>query len=100
MDSADRSASAVPKLSSRWAMAVAWPSFFMAGVMEALVFAVIDPSDLTWFGAERLDWSRQAVYTVSFMILWLVISLSASVSVMLATLPDLPEDAHPRGWPR
>ncbi|MCV2363565.1 hypothetical protein LNV23_08905 [Paucibacter sp. DJ1R-11] len=100
MDGAERSASVVPKLSSRWAMAVAWPAFFMAGVLEALVFAVIDPSDLSWFGAERLDWSRQAVYTVSFMIFWLVISLSASVSVMLATLPDLPDDAHPRGWPR
>ena len=44
MDSADRSASAVPKLSSRWAMAVAWPSFFMAGVMEEEFGIETDPA--------------------------------------------------------
>ncbi|MDC8783892.1 hypothetical protein [Roseateles koreensis] len=81
-------------------MAIAWPAFVMAGVMEALVFAVVDPGDLTWFGAERMDLSRQAVYTLSFLIFWGVISLASSISLALATLPDALGPAHPRKWPQ
>lgn len=88
---------------ARWAMAVAWPAFVMAGVTEGLVFSVVDPSDLTWFGGERMELSRQAVYTLSFMIFWGVISLASSLSLMLATLPespDVPASVHPRRWPQ
>ncbi|MDT8999171.1 hypothetical protein RQP53_07815 [Paucibacter sp. APW11] len=84
----------------RWAMYVLWPAFLMAGVTEALVFAVIDPSDLSWFGQQPMDLSRQAIYTLSFLIFWALISLAASLTLALATLPEPPDDAHPRGWPR
>ena len=90
---------AAPARPGRWAMAVAWPAFLMAGVMEALVFAVVDPSEMSWFGGERLELSRQAVYTLSFLLFWLVISLSASLSLLMVTLPDLPENPHARHWP-
>ncbi|WP_231741403.1 hypothetical protein [Paucibacter sp. KCTC 42545] len=88
---------------ARWAMAIAWPAFVMAGVTEGLVFSVVDPSDLTWFGGERMELSRQAVYTLSFLIFWSVISLASSISLMLATLPetpDAPQAIHPRRWPQ
>jgi len=84
----------------RFAMAVAWPSFLMAGVLEALVFAVFDPGDMSWFGGERIELSRQAVYTLSFMLFWGVIALAASLTLLLVTLPDPPAPPHPRGWPR
>ncbi|MEJ6005282.1 hypothetical protein WG899_06975 [Paucibacter sp. AS339] len=85
---------------SRMAMAVIWPSFLMAGVVEALVFAVVDPSDLTWFGGAPMDLPRQAIYTLSFLLFWLVIGLSSSLSLLLADLPNQPENPHPRAWPR
>ena len=85
---------------ARWAMAVIWPSFVMAGVMVALVFAVVDPSDLTWFGAERMALSRQAIYTLSFLIFWVVLSLSSSISLALATTPEPVESMRRGRWPQ
>jgi hypothetical protein len=73
----------VPSLKYR-ALVVLWPAFLMAGVLETLVFAVIDPSDLTWFGGPPIAWSAQAVYTVSFLIFWAVTALAGALSVLLA----------------
>jgi hypothetical protein len=81
-------------------MFILWPSFFMAGVTLAQVFAVVDPSDLSWFGAAPMDLPRGAIYTLSFLIFWLLISLASAMSLLLATLPDGPDKPHPRHWPR
>lgn len=85
---------------ARSAMFILWPSFFMAGVTLALVFAVVDPNDLTWFGAAPMDLPRGAIYTLSFLIFWLLISLASAMSMLLATLPEPPAKLHPRQWPR
>jgi uncharacterized membrane protein YcfT len=82
-------------------MAVAWSSFLMAGVLEALVFAVVDPHELRWFGAAPVDWPVQAVYTVSFLIFWGVTALAGSLTLLLASLPDEGRPSrHAPGWPR
>lgn len=47
-------------------MWIAWPAFLMAGVLEMLVFAMVDPQDLHWFG-QPLALSRQGVYTLSLI---------------------------------
>jgi hypothetical protein len=67
------------------AMQIAWPSFLMAGVMEGMVFSVVDPSALHWFGQQVIDWPVQAVYTVSFFLFWLVIALACGISRALQT---------------
>jgi hypothetical protein len=66
---------------------VLWPAFVMAGVLEALVFVVVDPESLTWFGGPPVELSRQAVYTVTFFIFWAVISAAGGVSALLASRP-------------
>jgi hypothetical protein len=68
-------------------LAVLWPSFVMAGVLEALVFVVVDPESLAWFGGTPVDLSRQAVYTVTFFIFWAVIAAAGGVSAMLTRRP-------------
>lgn len=65
------------------ALQVLWPAFLMAGVLEMLLFAVIDPSDLHWFGGPAIDWPRQAVYTVTFVICWGVMAVSGALTVLL-----------------
>jgi len=50
------------------ALLILWPAFVMAGVLEMLVFVVVDPKTLQWFGAEPLQWSATAVYSVTFLI--------------------------------
>ena len=52
------------------ALLILWPAFAMAGVLEALVFVVVDPLSLHWFGADPLGWSASAVYSVTFLIFW------------------------------
>jgi len=91
-----------PSRVARYAMAVVWSSFLSAGVLEALVFAVVDPHELRWFGAAPVELSAQAVYTLSFLIFWGVAALGASVALMLITVPqeDPPPERRSPGWPR
>lgn len=67
-------------------MWIVWPAFLMAGILEILVFAMVDPQDLRWFG-HALQLSRQGVYTVSFFVFWLITMLSSSLTILLAISP-------------
>lgn len=91
-----------PSRIKRFAMAVAWSSFLAAGVLEALVFAVVDPHELRWFGASPVELSAQAVYTVSFLIFWSVVALGASLALLLVSLPadEVKPARRAPGWPR
>jgi hypothetical protein len=66
------------------ALTVLWPAFMMAGVLEMLVFGLVDPNDLRWFGGEAIGLSRQAVYTLTFLVFWALISAAAATSAWLA----------------
>lgn len=90
-----------PSRIARFALAVGWSSFLAAGVLEALVFSVVDPHELRWFGAAPVELPVQAVYTLSFLIFWGVVALGASLALLLANLPDEgPPQHHAPGWPR
>jgi hypothetical protein len=65
------------------ALLILWPAFLMAGVLEALVFVVVDPGALHWFGADELRWSASAVYSVTFLIFWGVIGTSGAITKLL-----------------
>ncbi|MFZ2648807.1 MAG: hypothetical protein WA210_01755 [Burkholderiaceae bacterium] len=66
------------------ALTVLWPAFLMAGVTEMLVFALVDPHDLRWFGAEAIALSRQAIYTLTFLVFWVLFSAASAVTLWLA----------------
>ena len=65
------------------ALLIVWPAFVMAGVLDALVFVVVDPSGLRWFGADAIEWSRSAVYSVTFLIFWGAIATSGAITALL-----------------
>jgi hypothetical protein len=65
------------------ALCILWPAFLMAGVLEMLVFAVVDPGGLQWFGSAPIDWQPTTVYSVTFLMFWLVISLASSITQFL-----------------
>jgi hypothetical protein len=74
-------------------MTVLWPAFLMAGVLEMLVFAVVDPRQLHGFGFDSADWPAGAVYTLAFLLFWGIIAVAAAVTVWLcrgATAPHNP----------
>ena len=60
-------------------MWIAWPAFLVAGLLEMLVFAMVDPSDLHWFG-EPLGLSRQGVYTLAFFLFWAMTIASSALT--------------------
>ena len=68
-------------LAQRW-MWIAWPAFLVAGLLEMLVFAFVDPQDLNWFG-QGLDLSRQAIYTLAFFAFWVLAMLSSAFTALL-----------------
>jgi hypothetical protein len=68
-------------LAQRW-MWIAWPAFLVAGLLEVLVFAFVDPQDLHWFGQD-LDLSRQAIYTLAFFAFWALAMVSSALSLLL-----------------
>ena len=75
---------------SMWAkrlMWVVWPAFLVAGVLEMLVFAMVDPQDLQW-GGQPLELSRQAIYTVAFFVFWSLTLLASGMTALLAMTPS------------
>ncbi|HSV51963.1 MAG TPA: hypothetical protein VLJ57_07595 [Burkholderiaceae bacterium] len=70
-------------MASRLLILVAWPAFLAACVLEVLVFAVVDPHDLHWFGLPFAP-SRQAVYSGAFLIFWLVAIGASALTALLA----------------
>jgi len=85
------------------AMAILWPAFLMAGVLEMLVFSLVDPGTLRWFGAEQVEMSASGVYTLAFMVFWAVIATAGALTQLLQMAPD-DLNARPRrsasNWPR
>jgi hypothetical protein len=62
------------------------PLFLVAAVLEMLVFAMVDPSDLHWAGSP-LALSRQAVYTLAFFVFWFMAMASSALTTLLAMSP-------------
>lgn len=67
-------------------MWIAWPAFLVAGLIEALVFAMVDPQDLHWFG-HPLAMSREGVYTLAFFAFWILTMISSALTALLAMSP-------------
>jgi hypothetical protein len=76
-------ASATPDLKTR-VVTVLWPAFLMAGVLEMLVFAVVDPHQLHGWGMDSSQWSAGAVYTIAFFLFWGAIAVAAGIAVWLS----------------
>jgi hypothetical protein len=88
----------------RW-MWIAWPAFLVAAVLEMIVFAMVDPSDLHWFG-HPLGLSRQAIYTLAFFVFWGVTMASSALTTLLSMSPfevnrcPVPEAERPQDCAR
>lgn len=70
-------------MNARHWMAIAWPAFLLAAVLEMIVFAVVDPGDLHGLSGEPLGWTRLAVYTVSFFVFWAAAAAASALSLIL-----------------
>ncbi|MBA4254987.1 MAG: hypothetical protein C0445_03835 [Polaromonas sp.] len=73
-------------MSGQRLMWIAWPAFVVAAVLEMVVFAFVDPSELHWLGAS-LSWPREAVYTLAFFVFWMLTMLSSALTTLLSVSP-------------
>lgn len=71
-----------PRKLRRWALIV-WPAFLAACLLQALVFAVIDPAEIQWPG-QFLQPTRQGVYTITFFLFWLINMVCSGLALWLA----------------
>lgn len=84
---------------------ILWPAFLVAGAMEVLVFAFVDPEDLHWFG-QPVELSRQGIYTLAFFAFWLMAAGSSALTTLLSVSPfevnrcPLPATERPDGCPK
>lgn len=62
---------------------IAWPAFLMAGVLEIIVFALVDPGSLHWFGGAPVEASPLAVYSIAFFVFWAVIAGAGMLTQLL-----------------
>ncbi len=67
----------------RFLMQVLWPSFLVAIVAEGVFFSMVDPHELTLIGITLAD-SREAAYTVGFLLFWVLFSLSSGLTWLLS----------------
>ena len=58
--------------------AILWPSFFVAGVITTVFFAIVDPEALRDITFPSLQVSRLQGYSLGFLLFWLATS-SASL---------------------
>jgi hypothetical protein len=72
---------AEPSTLQRWVLII-WPAFLAACLLEALVFAMVDPGEVHWLG-HPLEASRQAVYTAAFFCFWLIAMASNGLVLWL-----------------
>ncbi len=59
-----------------------WPAFLVALPAAGLVFSAVDPRAVLLFGQE-MPFSRPAMYTVSFLALWLLCWAASALNLWL-----------------
>lgn len=76
-------------------MWILWPSFLMAGVSSAAVFALVDPLDIVVLNT--MQFSRNVVYAAGFFLLWLMAGLSSALTLYMAPRSPIhpPSDSLP-----
>ena len=72
----------------RRAICILWPAFLTAGVLDALVFAVLDPQQMRWFGGALIGWSSLTIYSATFLIFWAGVSAAAAMTALLMLSAD------------
>lgn len=65
------------------AMWIIWPAFLVAGVLELLVFSMVDPTDIE--SLSHLMWSRSAYYSIAFFVFWAVVAGASALTLWLAS---------------
>jgi len=81
---------------ARRLFSVVWPAFLVASILEMVVFALVDPSELQWLGWPA-GLSRSGFYSLSFFFFWIVTLASSGLTALLAQASDDTEHGSQAG---
>lgn len=70
---------------------ILWPAFLVSVLAEGLLFSMIHPSELLFFG-HHLDISDEGIYSIGFFIIWIFCTLSSGLTAYV-----LPENDYDPG---
>lgn len=76
---------------------IMWPSFLVAGMAEGLLFSVVHPSELLFFG-HHPDISDEGIYTLGFFVIWIFCSISSALTAYI--LPGIESPANEKSIDR
>jgi hypothetical protein len=79
----DETGAGLPATRLRRIGAVAWPSFFAAGVASVVFFAIVDPSELAEITWPHLTISREFGYSIGFFMFWACTLGSSAFTALL-----------------
>ncbi|HBK44390.1 MULTISPECIES: hypothetical protein [unclassified Polynucleobacter] len=68
---------------------IMWPSFLVSILAEGLLFSIVHPSELLFFG-HHPNISDEGIYTIGFFIIWIFCSFSSALTAYI--LPGISED--------
>ena len=73
---------------------ILWPSFLVAGLAEGLLFSVVHPSELLFFG-HHPDIADEGIYTIGFFVIWMFCAFSSALTAYILPGIEAPLDAGP-----
>lgn len=76
-------------------MQVLWPAFLVSIVAEGVLFSMVDPHELHVV-ASYLGDSREAAYTVAFLLFWALFTLSSGLTYILGHGDGKTPDSLPK----
>ena len=75
------------RVARRWA-SIVWPAFLVAGVLELVVFAWVDPLSLHTVAGASLPLSATAIYSLAFLVFWACTAAGCALTVLLERSTD------------
>ena len=66
----------------RYSMWILWPSFLVAGMAEGLLFTLVHPQDLLFFG-HHPEFSDEGIYTIGFFAIWTFCAVSSALTAYI-----------------
>jgi hypothetical protein len=70
---------------------IIWPSFLVSILAVGLLFSIVHPAELLFFG-DHPNISDEGIYTIGFFIIWIFCSLSSALTAYI--LPGVEVDAN------
>jgi len=70
---------------------IMWPSFLVSILAEGLLFSIVHPAELLFFG-NHPNISDEGIYTIGFFVIWIFCSFSSALTAYI--LPGINADAQ------